>query len=319
MSKDITDKYIGQRFGSLVIVSRDYNKEALLVEKNGTAPHRQYVCVCDCGREKTFDIHSLTSGRSRSCGCLRSKDLTGKVFGHLYVTGLSDNYDAGSGKHKLWSCKCLLCGNIIDARSSDLKSGQKLHCGCQTPYNCGRSALRDLTGMVFGHLRVIKRDMSIGIKSGQHASWICECDICGSVSSVTSVSLTKYGKDRCSNCAGLPLGEAKISELLLSDNLDFEHDVSYKDCIFPVTGSRLRFDFIVHDKRDYVIEYDGIQHYKEIKPWESKIDLRGRIDRDNYKNDWCRIHGVPIIRIPYTHLDSICLDDLRPDTSRFLI
>ncbi len=56
----------GQRFGRLVVVS--------LAPK--TNKNIVYNCKCDCGKEKIITKGSLTSGDTKSCGCL-SRELSG--------------------------------------------------------------------------------------------------------------------------------------------------------------------------------------------------------------------------------------------------
>ena len=51
----------------------------------------------------------------------------------------------------------------------------------------------DLTGMVFGRLTVIKRDIE---KAGENTYWICKCD-CGNQKSVYSGSLKKMRTKSC--------------------------------------------------------------------------------------------------------------------------
>jgi hypothetical protein len=29
-----------------------------------------------------------------------------------------------------------------------------------------------------------------------------------------------------------------------------------------------------------------------------------------FKNQWCKENNIPLIRIPYTHFEDICLEDL---------
>ena len=41
--------------------------------------------------------------------------------------------------------------------------------------------------------------------------------------------------------------------------------------------------------------------------------------RDAFKNNWCKEHKIPLIRIPYTHYDNLCLEDLKLETSKFII
>lgn len=59
---------IGERFGRLVITSRadDY------IAQNGSR-HVMWNCRCDCGNNVVVDVCQLTSGKTKSCGCLRKE------------------------------------------------------------------------------------------------------------------------------------------------------------------------------------------------------------------------------------------------------
>lgn len=54
----------GERFGRLVAI-----------RPNGQAKSKKYLwlCKCDCGGERTVKIDNLTSGHTRSCGCMVSE------------------------------------------------------------------------------------------------------------------------------------------------------------------------------------------------------------------------------------------------------
>jgi len=52
----------GNRYGRLVVLY-----EASYRNKRGEV---QWVCMCDCGKEKTISGASLRNGNTRSCGCL---------------------------------------------------------------------------------------------------------------------------------------------------------------------------------------------------------------------------------------------------------
>lgn len=82
------------------------------------------------------------------------------------------------------------------------------------------------------------------------------------------------------------------------------------------TGYCLRFDFYV--KNDFIIEFDGEQHYKEVLgSWGEDISFSERQNRDKKKNDYCFRNKIPIKRIPYWVLDSLSIDDLLSD--KFLV
>lgn len=63
--KDIT----GQKFGRLTAVRIHLEPGA----------RTKWLCRCECGKEKVIPLGSLTSGRGKSCGCLR-RENTSKTF-----------------------------------------------------------------------------------------------------------------------------------------------------------------------------------------------------------------------------------------------
>lgn len=61
------DPFIGQRFGKIAVV-RCLNPEA-------SKSYREYLCKCDCGKEKAIKYHELFQGKLKSCGCARKEGL----------------------------------------------------------------------------------------------------------------------------------------------------------------------------------------------------------------------------------------------------
>lgn len=83
----------------------------------------------------------------------------------------------------------------------------------------------------------------------------------------------------------------------------------------------MRFDFYIENT--YLIEFDGEQHFKETQFFgNEKIDTKEALRRyqvyDDIKNQYCINNNIPIIRIPYTHLKKICIEDLLLETSEFV-
>ena len=60
MSKRLPD-LTGEKFGRWTVIQKAEN------DHNGRS---QYLCRCECGTEKVLRRSSLTSGNSKSCGCL---------------------------------------------------------------------------------------------------------------------------------------------------------------------------------------------------------------------------------------------------------
>ena len=125
---------IGQKFGKLTVIKQDKS-----CHKNN---RRYWICQCDCGNiTKPISTSSLTSGNTKSCGCLKkitsanniskannSINLIGKRFGKLVV--IEQDKQSHKDGFAYWICRCD-CGNITKPiRSASLKDGRTKSCGC---------------------------------------------------------------------------------------------------------------------------------------------------------------------------------------------
>ena len=59
----MTKLHPGEKFNRWTVVAFAFAKP----------PHEYYLCRCECGAEKTIQRNSVSSGTSRSCGCLRKE------------------------------------------------------------------------------------------------------------------------------------------------------------------------------------------------------------------------------------------------------
>lgn len=97
-------------------------------------------------------------------------------------------------------------------------------------------------------------------------------------------------------------GEIKIEEVLTSAGLVFEEEYSFSDLVSS-SGRPLRFDFAVFDDNhdlDFLIEYQGIQHYEPKSKFGGYSGLRKQQYNDMKKREYCKKHGIILIEIPYT-------------------
>ena len=111
--------HTGTTFGNLTV---------LALAEHRQNRRRTWLCRCSCGNTVFVLAASLTSGRTRSCGCLRSPDLTGQTFGKL--TALFRTKVKGRCE-TFWHCSCA-CGNDTLVRMSSLIKGDTNSCGCLT-------------------------------------------------------------------------------------------------------------------------------------------------------------------------------------------
>lgn len=219
----------------------------------------------------------------------------------LYLT------ERRSGGNRYWMCKCD-CGNIIEVSASNLKSKHVTSCGCWKDNNITNRRFDSLIALEPTNKR-IEHDGSI--------VWKCLCD-CGSIC-YKGLSDLKTSTNNSCGCSERKRskGELKIIDILTENHIFFEQEKTFDSCRFD--NNRLaRFDFYVNNK--YLIEFDGQQHetFSE-KGWFTKEKVRKIQQRDRIKNQWCKKNGIPLIRIPYTHLNELELKDLLLETSKFII
>lgn len=245
-------------------------------------------------------------------------DLTGQKYGRLTVL-----YEVKRDKNnkRQWFCQCE-CGNQKVIRMNELRDGRTKSCGC---INKERMAIlgkakagqknisNELVGQNFGKLTVIKDS---GERKKGKIIWECKCE-CGNITYVTTEKL-KNGHTSSCGCLKSK-GEQKIQEILQNNNIFFEKQKKFDSC---KDIRLLSFDFYINNQ--YLIEYDGIQHFyfknkDNVNTWNTEENFKIVQKHDKIKNEWCKEHNIPLIRIPYIHLNKLCLEDLLLETSQFIV
>ena len=97
-------------------------------------------------------------------------------------------------------------------------------------------------------------------------------------------------------------GEIKIHEVLEESGLVFKEEYSFEG-LTSENGRALRFDYVIFDddgKIDFIIEYQGRQHYEASPKFGGKKGLYQQQHNDNKKRRFCALHGIKLIEIPYT-------------------
>lgn len=104
--------------------------------------------------------------------------------------------------------------------------------------------------------------------------------------------------------------EIKIHEILTEAGLPFKEEYIFPDLKSP-NGKPLRFDFVVFDDDgyiDYIIEYQGKQHYIASPKFGGKKGLYQQQFNDNKKRRFCALNGIKLIEIPYADENLISYD-----------
>lgn len=104
--------------------------------------------------------------------------------------------------------------------------------------------------------------------------------------------------------------EIKIEEILKDANLNFRMEYSFEG-LASENGRPLRFDFVVFDDDgyvDFIIEYQGRQHYEASSKFGGKRGLYQQQHNDNKKRRFCALHDITLVEIPYTEENLISYD-----------
>lgn len=304
--KDLTN----QRYDKLLVLGIDednkYNSSGKLLWK----------CQCDCGNicyktRDSLERPSKTAPKACTKACGAALPL-GSKFG--YLTIIQNIFNEKQPTQCLCQCDC---GEKIIIPSDRIKNGTTKSCGCyqrQRMSQIGKqfSVAVDLTNQRFGKLIALRPTTERKYKS---IVWECQCD-CGNKHYVSVCHLKSGNVVQCPTCTTISKGEEKIKLLLTKANIPFVQEKTFSTCRFPETNALLRFDFYVDNT--YLIEFDGIQHFKEIG-WNNANELKATQQRDNFKNEWCQQNNIPLIRIPYTDLNSFTVEDLKLENNKYLI
>ena len=120
------ENIIGQKFNRLTVIER-------IIDKND---HVKWKCQCDCGNIIEIRKDSLTSGHTKSCGCLQKEivstnnkiSLIGQRFDKLIVVAESPRRDNDGGF--FWYCDCDCGTKNHEVSGNHLKNKRVRSCGC---------------------------------------------------------------------------------------------------------------------------------------------------------------------------------------------
>lgn len=107
-------------------------------------------------------------------------------------------------------------------------------------------------------------------------------------------------------------GEIKIYEILKMNDVNFQEEYEFPALKAP-SGRPLRFDFAIFDddgNLDFLIEYQGKQHYQAVGKFGGNRGLYQQKFNDNQKRKFCALHGITLVEVPYTEENIITYDYL---------
>lgn len=228
-------------------------------------------------------------------------DLKDQVFGRLQVIEKDQARKTNNGSY--WICQCE-CGNIKSVKSSSLRRGEIVSCGCYRKEQLAKvkqeQSENEMIGKRFGKLVVQKKSEKKGSNGALY--WICECD-CGKIVEIRGHNLKRTDGNQIVSCGCYhrSIGTTNILTCLIENNIDFIEEYVFTD----LPKSRFDFAIIKDGKVVHLIEFDGEQHYKNVEKWGG-LELQQA--RDKVKNEYALSHNIPLVRIPYWERDKITLE-----------
>lgn len=302
-TKDLT----GQKFGRLIVISKDDNIKLDEVV---------WKCKCDCGNIVSIRGHSLRSGNTKSCGCLfdeyiktiksdknkinnkkayiTNEELIGRTFSSLTVIAVSQKRDKNGSYFLKCSCKC---GKILDVRKRSLLTGHTKSCGSSKCIERKNFYYKDLKNNRYGKL--------VAEKYLRNSKWLCKCD-CGNEKIVLSSNLVK-GLTKSCGCI-VSQGEESVKNWLLENKINFIQQYTFDDCYYK---RKLKFDFAIfnNNKLIMLIEFDGEQHFNPARYYKEEEKNIKNLEiikkRDQIKNQYCIANNIKLLRINYLEINNL--------------
>ena len=105
-------------------------------------------------------------------------------------------------------------------------------------------------------------------------------------------------------------GEQIVEYFLQLYGLEYIKQYSFDDCKYK---NKLKCDFAVlrNGKVDFLIEYDGQQHFTPISIFGGVEAFNQTIIRDQIKDEYCKKNNINLLRITYNQ-------DIRKEIDKYI-
>ena len=283
-------------------LNRLYDKEIEIVKYNSLSQPVEYICP-ECKKLKRCTPAKMIFSKRYYCEeCQNIKrDIVKQKIIELFNNSTKYKMLEWNGVSNKIKIQCLNCNKTYERRPTNV-----LQCFDTCPYcNAGadknRKSIEDAQKQLEEHFG--NNTYSIIKYVGQlEKDNIIKCNNCGETFKAHFVSfLNSRGCPFCKRTKSK--GEQAVQKYLENNHIAYEAQKRFVDCNKGLSS----FDFCVYDEKGkmFLIEVNGVQHYKETSKFES-LDIIQR--RDNIKQHYCEIKKIPLIIIPYDKLTDKDID-----------
>lgn len=274
----------------IIEIKEKYNEPFEILEYSGTSKPGSFKCGY-CG--ETYPLAKigklLNPDRKHICShCFASKyadEVLSRIDEEEDLIFVKFGYNKSLHKPTV-SYKCKKCGEITTKPYIEfLKYPTCIHCGKNSKRKNGNGIINDLP----------EGFELVGEYNGMHNKTLFRHK-CGFIFSTRPKDLIS-GHTYCPKCSKkASKGERKIINFLESNKIAFE-----KERVFP-WSERKRYDFFLPDY-NLLIEYNGIQHYKEVPNFKISLEEQKKID--SFKENKARSKGYSYLVISYEEYEKI--------------
>ena len=154
-----------------------------------------FKCLCECGSTKVVKKYNLTSGKTKSCGCIKTgiirKDHIGEQHNRLLIV---EYVKQSKCRQSIYKCLCD-CGSYKNVLYRNLSNNTTKSCGC---YNRERDRAKELNPNYNPSLTDLDRKSHRACKG--YKKWIKsikerdghQCLICGTNENLVVHHLESY-------------------------------------------------------------------------------------------------------------------------------
>lgn len=171
------------------------------------------------------------------------------------------------------------------------------HISGQGCYRCSRNKHKDIESIITEASIIHNTRYTYTYDESNLNELIVNCKKHGEFKQNLYHHLYGHGCKKCNSSKG----ENKVEEFLIKNNIKYEKEKCFDTC---KNKGYLRFDFYIKDL-NILIEFNGIQHYKEIDRFGGLEYLNQVKENDLIKFNWSIDNNLKLITISYEDIDDI--------------
>lgn len=277
------------------LTSKYNNSLTLITEYKGMKNDVSYHCNI-CGYIDTARADTLLLYGCRNCN-LKNRTKTHKDF-IKEMSCINPNIEILSeyktSRDKV-CCRCKTCGYEWNSLPGNLTSHKQ---GCPSCKGVLKRTHEEFVDKVF--------------KSGKQITFLseyqgidnvieCRCDLCGHTWGTRAGKIINEDVG-CPNCRRSK-GEERIARYLDENNISYVAQKKFES-LLGVGNGKLSYDFFI-PSHNILIEFNGLQHEKEVEWFGGKERLETQREHDIRKKKYAEKNGYVLLVIRYCDIHNI--------------